>query len=259
MCLAIVALDAHPRYALVVAANRDEYHVRPTTAAHWWDDEGVGAPILAGRDLEAGGTWLGVSRAGRWGFVTNVRQGEQRDPRAPSRGLLVPRVLRDRRDPHTALVAAIADASEYNGFNLMAGDIATASWGSNRGERGARLGKGVHGLSNAALDTPWPKLVRTQSGVAAWAAAGREDVDALFALLTDRDRARDDELPNTGVPLEWERVLSAPFITGDNYGTRCSTVLTISRDGQARLVEQSFDVRGEPTARVDLLFSVTKP
>lgn len=259
MCLAIVALDTHPRYALVVAANRDEYHMRPTEVAHWWHDEGVGDPILAGRDLEAGGTWLGVSRAGRWGFVTNVRQGGQRDPHAPSRGLLVPRVLRDQRDVHTALVAVIANASQYNGFNLMAGDITTASWGSNRGERSACLGKGVHGLSNAALDTPWPKLVRTKSGVAAWAAAGREDVDALFALLTDRNRARDDELPNTGVSLEWERVLSAPFITGENYGTRSSTVLTISRDGQARLVEQSFDAGGEPTARVDLTFSVRKP
>ena len=259
MCLAIVALDAHPRYALVVAANRDEYHARPTEAAHWWNDEGAGIPILAGRDLKAGGTWLGVTRSGRWAFVTNVRQGLQRDLRAPSRGLLVPRVLRDANDPHTALVAAIAAASQYNGFNLMAGDVAAASWGSNRGEPGARLGKGVHGLSNAELDTPWPKLMRTKSGVSAWAAAGREDIDALVALLGDRNRARDDELPNTGVSVEWERVLSAPFITGENYGTRCSTVVTICREGKARLIEQSFGARGEPTTRVELSFTVSKP
>src|SRR5438552_13437099 len=256
MCLAIVAVDAHPRYALVVAANRDEYHARPTAAAHWWIAED-GPEILAGRDQEAGGTWLGVTRSGRWAFVTNVRRGVERDPRAPSRGLLVPRVLRDPRDPHSALIAAIADAQHYNGFNLMAGEIAEASWGSNRDERGSRLPSGIHGLSNAQLDTPWPKLVRTKSGVAAWTEAGREDIDALLALLTDRERAQDDELPSTGVSREWERVLSAPFIIGEHYGTRSSTVLTLSRDGEGRLVEQSFGARGEPSGRVEHTFRLT--
>ena len=256
MCLAIVALDVHPRYALVVAANRDEYHARPTQSAHWWAAEDD-LEILAGRDLEAGGTWLGVTRTGRWAFVTNVRQSTARDLHAPSRGSLVPRVLRDPRDPHSALVAAIADAQHYNGFNLMAGEIDCASWGSNRGEAGSALNRGVHGLSNARLDTPWPKLVRTKSGVAAWTEAGREDIDALLALLADRERARDDELPSTGVSLEWERVLSAPFITGENYGTRSSTVLTISRDGEGHLVEQSFDPRGVPSGRVEHTFTLT--
>jgi len=256
MCLAVVALNAHPRYVLVVAANRDEFHARPTQAAQWWSDN-EHVPILAGRDLEAGGTWLGVTRTGCWGFVTNVREGMKRDPHAPSRGELVPRVLRDPRDVHAALVAAIADAHRYNGFNLMAGDIAQASWGSNRGERGAPLSNGVHGLSNAKLDTPWPKLVRTKAGVAAWAEAGRDDVGPLFALLADRERARDDELPNTGVSREWERALSAPFIVGESYGTRCSTVLTISRDGDARLIEQSFATNGASSGRVEHAFTLT--
>ena len=269
MCLAIVALDAHPRYALVVAANRDEYHARAAQPAHWWrGEEGLqiraaasaasaGVQILAGRDLEAGGTWLGVTRSGRWAFVTNVRKGVERDPHAPSRGVLVPRVLRDPRDVHTALADAIENAKHYNGFNLMAGQIAQASWGSNRGEKGACLPAGVHGLSNARLDTPWPKLARTKSGLAAWSAAGREDVDALLELLGDRARARDDELPSTGVSLEWERVLSAPFITGESYGTRCSTIVTIARDGNARFVEQSFDARGAPSSRVEHAFTLT--
>src|SRR5438270_14081404 len=130
MCLAIVALDAHPRFPVVVAANRDEFHARPTAPAHWWSADGT--EILAGRDLEAGGTWLGVTRSGRWAFVTNVREGGRRDLAAPSRGSLVPRVLRDKRDPETALASAIADAQHYNGFNLMAGDVAAACWGSNR-------------------------------------------------------------------------------------------------------------------------------
>ena len=261
MCLAIVALNAHPRYALVLAANRDEYHARPTQSAHWWTDDDDRDPILAGRDLEAGGTWLGVTHSGRWAFVTNVRQGTARDPHAPSRGHLVPRVLRNPHDPHNALVAAIADAHHYNGFNLMAGEIDQGSWGSNRtpmlGDPGSRLPSGIHGLSNAQLDTPWPKLTRTKTGVAAWAAAGREDTDALIALLSDRERAREDELPDTGVSREWERVLSAPFITGEHYGTRSSTVLTIARDGAARLVEQSFDARGEPSGRVQHAFTLT--
>jgi len=252
MCLAIVALNAHPRYALAVAANRDEYHARPTARAHWWpDDEAPG--ILAGRDLEAGGTWLGVTRAGCWAFVTNVREGGQRDAAAPSRGALVPRVLRDARDPQTALAAAIADAAHYNGFNLMAGDVSSACWGSNRGERGRVVAPGIHGMSNARLDTPWPKLARTKAGVAAWALEGRDDIGPLFALLADRERARDDELPDTGVSIEWERILSAPFI----IGTRCSTVLTVSRDGEARFVEQSFDARGEPSGRVDTTFTLS--
>jgi uncharacterized protein with NRDE domain len=255
MCLAIVALDAHPRYMLVVAANRDEFHSRPTEPAHWWRN-GDGE-ILAGRDLEAGGTWLGVTRRGRWGFVTNVRQGTRRDLQVPSRGVLVPRVLGDRRDIHTALIDTIAEANRYNGFNLMAGDFAQASWGSNRGEEGARLERGVHGLSNASLDTPWPKLVRTKAGVAAWATRGDADIDPLLALLADRERARDDELPDTGVSREWERVLSAPFIIGKEYGTRSSTVVTISRDGDIRLVEQSFSADGAPAARAEHAFKLS--
>jgi uncharacterized protein with NRDE domain len=257
MCLAIVALNVHPRYALVIAANRDEYHARPTAPAQWWTDDGGQVTLLAGRDLEAGGTWLGVTRSGRWGFVTNVREGGHRDTAAPSRGSLVPRVLRDKRDPQTALTAAIADAAHYNGFNLMAGDVASACWGSNRGEQGRSITSGVHGLSNARLDTPWPKLARTQAGVAAWAQEGRDDIEPLFALLSDRTRARDDELPETGVSLEWERVLSAPFITGERYGTRCSTVLCISHEGMARFVEQTFDAHGEPAGRVDTAFTLT--
>src|SRR5213594_4078165 len=148
MCLAIVAFNAHPHFAVVVAANRDEYHARPTTAAHWWADEEY-TSILAGRDLEAGGTWLGVTREGRWAFVTNVREGGRHDPAAPSRGSLVPRVLRDNRDIAIALEATIEDGSRYNGFNLLAGDTAHAAWGSNRYGGAHVLVPGIYGLSNA--------------------------------------------------------------------------------------------------------------
>ena len=249
MCLAIVAFHAHPSYAVLVAANRDEFHARPATPAGWWRD-GPYAGTLAGRDLEAGGTWLGVTRAGRWAFVTNVREPGRHDPSAPSRGSLVPRVLHDDRDIAIALEATIEDGSRHNGFNLLAGDTAHAAWGSNRNGGAHVLVPGIYGLSNAQLDTPWPKLARTKAGVAAWIAAGGDDVNGLFALLGDRTMADDDALPATGVSREWERQLSAPFIVGDRYGTRCSTVLTITRDGAARFVERSFGPDGEPVDEV---------
>jgi uncharacterized protein with NRDE domain len=255
MCLAVVALDAHARYPLVVVANRDEFHARPAVAAHWWRSD-LEHELLAGRDLEAGGTWLAIDRSGRWGFVTNVREPGRRDAAAPSRGQLVPRVLADARDAASALAAVLADSARFNGFNLLAGDLARGAWASNRVTGARVLTPGVHGVSHAALDTPWPKLVRTRDAVAAWAAAGGADCAALFALLADRTPAADDELPATGVPLEWERRLSPPFIVSETYGTRCSTVLTVARDGRARLVERSFDARGDRTGEVEHCFDV---
>ena len=248
MCLAVVAIDAHPRYALVVAANRDEFHARPTAPAHWWDDR---APrdLFAGRDLLAGGTWLGVTRRGRWAFVTNVREPGRPDVAAPSRGGLVVRVLDDPHDPARALADAQANG-RYNGYNLIAGDVARAAWISNRSPALRALAPGVHGVSNAQLDTPWPKLERVKTGVAAWARAGGEDVAPLFDLLADRVATPDSALPETGVPVEWERLLSSPFIVSPGYGTRSSTVLAVSRDGEATVRERTFDATGRATGDV---------
>jgi len=256
MCLAIVALDAHPRFALLVAANRDEYHARPALPAAWWRAAEGGVEILAGRDLEAGGTWLGVNRQGRFAFVTNVREPGRHDPAAPSRGGLVPAVLADRRDIAVAVADTVRKTTRYNGFNLLAGDRSSAFWASNRATTQSALDAGVHGISNAALDTPWPKLLRTRAGVAHWAAQGREDMETLFALLGDRTRPPDDALPSTGVSLEWERTLSSPFIAGDRYGTRCSTVLTIARDGAVRFEERAFDPHGTPAGTTVHAFSL---
>ncbi len=243
MCLAVVALDAHPAYALVIAANRDEFHARPAAPAAW----GAAPPfagVLAGRDLQAGGTWLGVHRDGRWALVTNVREGGRKDASARSRGELVLRVLNGPRDTEAALSAMAPAQHGYNGYNLLAGAGARAYWTSNRGERVQRLPAGVHGLSNALLDTPWPKLVRTLARVRAWAARGDTDTAPLFAALADRERAPDADLPATGVTLDWERLLSSPFIVGDGYGTRCSTVVTVDRAGHARFHERTFDAAG---------------
>jgi uncharacterized protein with NRDE domain len=255
MCLAVVALAAHPRYKLVVAANRDEFHARPALPAHWGDDPPF-AGILAGRDLSAGGAWLGVRRDARWALLTNVREGGQFDPAAPSRGGLVPDVLNNPRPMHDRLAAVVADGRNYNGFNLLAGDDGHASWVSNRADAPLTLANGIHGLSNALLDTPWPKLARTKGALAAWAARGEASLSPLFEALADRTPAPEGALPATGVPLEWERLLSSPFIVSERYGTRCSTVLAVEHAGRARFVERTFDALGNATGEAAFEFEV---
>jgi uncharacterized protein with NRDE domain len=251
MCLALLAIDAHPRYALVIAANRDEYHARPTAPAAWWDEG-----WLAGRDLEAGGTWLGIRRDGRFALLTNFRDPSRNRRDAPSRGALVPAILASRRDLETSVERIRVDADRHNGFNLLAGTPAGAVWTSNRSDETQAFARGAYGLSNALLDTPWPKLARTKTALAAWLARADADVEPLFAALGDRGIADDAALPSTGVPLEWERRLSAPFIVSPGYGTRSSTIVTIDRDGEAHFVERSFDAAGEPSGEVDFRFGL---
>jgi uncharacterized protein with NRDE domain len=253
MCLALFALDAHPLFALVVAANRDEYHARPAAPAAWWD-----AGWLAGRDIKAGGTWFGVTREARWAFVTNVREPARHDPNAPSRGALVPAVLADPAPPSGSVARVVACARACNGFNLVAGTVREACWGSNRADATRALAPGIHGLSNAALDTPWPKVARTKAALRAWCARADLDLDPLFAMLGDTTGAPDHELPATGIPLDRERLLAAPFIVSETYGTRCSTVLTIDRDGAAYFVERSFDARGTAIGDAEYRFAVSR-
>jgi len=255
MCLALLAQDAHPRFAVVIAANRDEHHARPAAPAGWWD-EGV----LAGRDLEAGGTWLGVTREGRWALITNVREPDRRNPGAPSRGALVTRALVETATPLACIGAIVGDAQAYNGFNLLVGDTTSAAWGSNRAPAARALTPGVHGISNAILDAPWPKVARTKAALDAWCARDADDVDALFAVLADRTRTPDAELPRTGVSLEWERRLSSPFIVGEEvgYGTRSSTIVTIGRDGDAHFVERTFDSAGRSIGEKSFGFALAR-
>lgn len=250
MCLVAVALDAHPRYALAIAANRDEFHARDARPAHWWSEG-----WLAGRDLAAGGTWFGVRPDGRWALVTNVREPGRKDADARSRGGLVTGAL--AAGSLDGFVATLeAEGARYNGYNLLAGDVGGARWTSNRGGEPRTIVSGVSALSNAALDTPWPKVRRLSAALGNWAAGGDDRLDPLFDALADRELAPDGELPSTGVPLDWERRLSAPFIVGDGYGTRCSTVLVVARDGAARFVERSFDAAGRLTGVVDERFSL---
>jgi len=252
VCLALIALGAHPELRLVIAANRDEFHARPAAPAHWWADG-----TLAGIDLEAGGTWFGVTRAGRWALVTNYREGVARDPNAPSRGGLVTRALVERTLPLACAAAIAADGARYHGYNLLLGEVATAAYASNRASGALVLGSGIHGLSNHLLDTPWPKVVHAKQRVAECLAPDRVDIESLFALLADRTQAEPVALPATGIAPEWERLLSSAFIVDERYGTRCSTVLMLANDGSARFVERSFAANGRPTGEAAHEFALS--
>lgn len=257
MCLAVVALDAHPRYPLVLAANRDEYHARDCRPAEWGREPPF-VGVLAGRDLVAGGTWLGVRRDGRWALVTNVREPGRTNPSARSRGELVPHVLNAGAPTKQSFDEIGGRGGDYNGFNLLSGDIASALWMSNRSTETRPLSAGIHGLSNAYLDTPWPKLSRTRERVHAWSARGQADTAPLFEALADRAPAPEASLPQTGVTREWERILSSPFIVSERYGTRCSTILTVDRGGHARFHERSFDAAGRLTGEVIEAFELQR-
>ncbi len=237
MCLIAFAYQAHPRYRLVVAANRDEFYRRPTAAAGFWPE----CPgLLAGRDLEQGGAWLGVTGDGRFAALTNYRDPAANKPDARSRGALVRDFLCGGREARAYLEGIRAAQGEYNGFNLLAGDAGGLWYYSNRTDVVAAVAPGIHGLSNHLLDTPWPKVAKAKAGLAA-CLAGPEDALAagLFALLADDAPAPDGALPDTGVGLAWERLLSPVFIAGEDYGTRSSTVV-LAGGGGAWFAERNW-------------------
>jgi uncharacterized protein with NRDE domain len=254
MCLILFAHRAHPAYPLVVAANRDEWFRRPTAPAAFWPD----APeVFAGRDLEQQGTWLGVTRTGRFAALTNYRDPGANRPDAPSRGALVSAFLRSRTAPAEYLERLRRDGARYNGFSLLAGDGATLCYFSNREGEIRSLAPGVYGLSNSLLDVDWPKV---QSGKARLAAAldGAPNADRLLAILDDTGIASDHELPSTGVSAEWERKLSSLRIVADGYGTRCSTALLVGTDGEISFVERSFAESGAETGIVRQRFGLER-
>lgn len=253
MCLILLAWRAHPDYPLVVAANRDEFFARPTSPAAFWPDT---PQVLAGRDLDAGGTWLGVARNGRFAALTNYRDPAHNKRGAPSRGELVSRFLAGIQDPNAYLSELESRADHYNGFNLAFGDSDGLWYFSNCGEGEQKLAPGIYGLSNHLLDTPWPKVARGKSALSA-ALHALPDEMPLFNMLRDDSIAPDHALPRTGVSLEWERLLSAAFVRASDYGTRSSTVLLRDRSGKIRFVEQEFlpgAVQGE---KREISFSVS--
>lgn len=251
VCLLVFAWQAHPRYALVLAGNRDEFHQRPAAPADWWP----AAPgILAGKDLAAGGTWLGVSRGGRAAVVTNYREAPTAQAASRSRGELVPAFLTDTTSP--ADWCGAVDNGEYGGFNLLLFAGRQGHYLSNRGGQDSAVEPGIHGLSNHRLDTPWPKLVAARERFASSLEGADVAFDDLFELLSDRRQAPAASLPRTGVPEEWERLLSAAFIVHPAYGTRASTVLTIGHDGRVRFEERRFDGDGRLAGDAQFEFAI---
>lgn len=251
MCLIAFAWNVHPRWRLVLAGNRDELHTRPSAPLARWP----GSPIMAGRDLLAGGTWLGVTAGGRCAVVTNVR-----DPHAAmdgqSRGLLVSGFLAgdDTADAHAERL--LGHANGYRPFNLLLFAGGQAAFVGNRPvPHGGTLEPGVHALSNADLDTPWPKVLAIRQAMQAWLGQADGDPRALFAALADERVAPDAELPDTGVGLALERRLSAAFVRGEAYGTRASTVVAIAHDGSGMVVERSFGPAGAAGVETRLDFA----
>ena len=240
MCLIVFAWKASAAFPLVVAANRDEWRERPAEPARWWSDH---PGLLAGRDLQAGGTWMGITRAGRFAAVTNFRDPSDKRSTARSRGALVTEFLLGLDSPAAFLANLSARSREYNGFNLILGDRASLFYYGSREGEAREIEPGVHGLSNHVLDEPWPKVVRGKARMEA-ALAARDPAPALFEMLSDAAGVPDAELPATGVGLDWERRLASALITGADYGTRASTVLMIAVTGEVSLEERTREAEG---------------
>ena len=239
MCLIAFAWRAHPDYRLIVGANRDEWHDRPAAPAAWWNDH---PQILAGRDLKAGGSWMGVTRSGRFAAVTNFRDPGDRKSTARSRGELVTAYLLSDLTPQVFLSATKPRAPEYNGFNLIVGDTSSLAHFSSRDGAIEILEPGVYALSNHTLNEPWPKVSRAKSALDAILQSKMHETAlqmAIYELLSNDTVAPDDALPTTGVGIEWERVLSPALIVTERYGTRASTILSVANSGSVSFEERT--------------------
>lgn len=237
MCLIFIAYRQRPDYPLIIAANRDEDYERPSAAAHYWYD----APkVLAGRDLKAFGTWLGITREGRFAAVTNFRDPRRIRDRSPSRGRLVSDYLRGDASPRVYCQEISASAADYNGFNLLLGDRRELWYYPSEGDRARAIEPGLYGLSNCLLDTPWPKLTRGKEAFCRLLADNHVSETGLLHLLADCTCPPDDRLPDTGVGLTWERILAPIFIRSERYGTRSSTAILVNVEGRVQFTERSF-------------------
>jgi uncharacterized protein with NRDE domain len=240
MCLIVFAWKVVPGIPLLAAANRDEFYERPAAPAAWWEDQ---AHIYAGRDLRGGGTWMGVTREGRFAAITNIRAPSEKRDIVPSRGEIVAGFLSGIASPQQFVDDLAPRAGQYNGFNLLVGNREELVWYSNGSPDDARNGKplapGVYGLSNGSLDSPWPKVVRTKAQFSSLLCQGAPE-DAYFEMLADTSQAPDCRLPSTGVGLEWERILSSVCIESPAYGTRSSTVVRLLSNGVPVLHERQL-------------------
>lgn len=250
MCLIVFARDCHPRYSLVLAANRDEFRQRQATPAAFWDQS---PQLLAGRDLQAGGTWLGVTTGGRFAAITNYRDMRQQVADPPSRGGLVSGFLQSETTIVDFTAGLARDAGRYDGFNLLYGSCRQLHYFTNRGGSSGPVAAGIHALSNHLLDSPWPKVTVAKSRLATILEQDTIDPESLFSALHDPVPFADELLPDTGIGPDLERFLSPLFIDGPVYGTRSTTVLLVTRDGQLTFCERSYGTGPATTVSFDVL------
>ena len=242
MCLITFAYDSHPVYSLVLVANRDEFFRRPSQEVHYWQDT---PHILAGRDLEQGGTWLGLNQHGHFATVTNHRNGRDNPQGVRSRGDLTRHYLQEPQSASHYLKHLAPEQHTYGAFNLLLGDETGLHYLSNRSNATHRsLAPGIYGLSNALLDTPWPKLLNVRNGLTQQLQDNHLKPDTLISLMMDPTQAADTDLPDTGISAEWEKMLSSCFIRSTDYGTRAITLLLQKPDGTTYLREDTFDTHG---------------
>jgi uncharacterized protein with NRDE domain len=260
MCLIALAWQAHPRYRLVLGANRDEFHDRPAAALGWWHDQPA---VLGGRDLQAGGSWLAFGRTGRLAMVTNYREDLQPQAGVRSRGELVAGFVTGSGSPEQ--FARTLEGSNYAGFSVLAASFAgrgdSLAYVSNRGDSARTLPPGIYGLSNASLDTPWPKVLRSKARLATLLEAPVVNPAALLDLLADREPGSDDDIADViadDLPPQALRAIAAPFVVMHEYGTRCSTVVLVEASGHVMVVERRFDRAGEPSGESQIEFDLAQ-
>ncbi|MCF8276670.1 MAG: NRDE family protein [Flavobacteriales bacterium] len=246
MCLCLFAINESEEFPFVLIANRDEFRKRPAAKADFWNDH---PEVLAGRDLEGMGTWLGTNKAGKIAFLTNYRHPDFFNRKGPTRGTLVSNFLIGSEDAESYL-KSIENTEAYNGFNLIVGTAKKLFYYSNVENEIKAITSGIHGLSNAFLNTSWPKVDDGKAKLKAATETNALDSDSLFSILHDSSFAKTEELPQTGVGLELEKVLSAKFINTPDYGTVCSTVIKIDRNGTCFFKEKSFDAEGKEVGKV---------
>lgn len=257
MCILFIAVKKHPKFPLIIAANRDEFHPRPTQTSQFWDNY---PNLLAGKDLSAGGTWMGVTRNGKVSALTNIRDPSRQNDNAKTRGELVTQFLNKNITQPDYASALEKSTEDYNGYNLLFGTLSPLELSvfNNHTLRHQQLSQGYYGLSNASLDKPWPKIERGKQALADYCESHQEiDTRALFRLLGDNTQAEDEDLPETGVPYEWEKQLSSIFIRGERYGTRSSTILTVDNDNHVEWIEHTFNPEGQTIQQEMFQFDLT--
>ncbi|UUO22901.1 NRDE family protein [Colwellia sp. M166] len=251
MCILFIAVKQHPDYPVIICANRDEFHQRPTQNMHWWAEE----KILAGKDLQAGGTWLGLTPEGHFSALTNFRQPEKFDKNKPSRGDLVVQALKN--SPLKTEQYLSAESYQYNDFNLIFGQLNNLQAFDSVNQKLVRLAAGFHSVSNGALDDTWPKMALGLNALEALVTTNNLEIETLFKVMSNQETAKQESLPITGLSKELELLLSSIFIVSPDYGTRSSAIILQANTGEVKVYESNYDSNGDIVAQNNFQFQPT--